>query len=208
MNADAEMDLWRQQWQSETSAPLDLRHKVERQTRFMKIGLIGDVLVTIFVGGGTVAWALRSPKPDIVLLAGVTWLFLAAAWLFNLIVNRGNWSPAALDTTAFVELSVRRCRSRLAAVWFGAILFVCNIVFCLAWVYKHLPDGHEPLLQWLFFSSFAIDIVWLGTVAFAVFLIWYRRRKRGELRYLLDLQRQLLQATPGMEPTSIQSSFM
>jgi hypothetical protein len=188
MNQEAELDLWRRQWQSETTVPLDLRKKVERQTRFMKIGLLGDILVTIVIGGGTIGWALRSRQSDIVLLAAVTWLFLAAAWMFTLAVNRGNWSPSTLDTAAFVELSVRRCRGRLAALRFGAVLFLCQIVFCLGWVYNHSPAVRKPLLPWLFFSSLPIDIVWMAALAFFVFLIWYRGRKRAELAYFLNLR--------------------
>jgi hypothetical protein len=201
MNIDAELDVWRRQWQSETTVPLDLRKKVERQTRFMKIGLLADILVTIVIGGGTIVWALRSPQSDIVLLAAVTWLFLAAAWTFTLTVNRGSWSPSTLDTASFVELSVRRCRGRLAAVWFGAILFLCNIVFCLGWVYNHSPEARKPLLPWLFFSSLASDIIWLATLAFSVFLVWYRRRKRAELAYFLDLRGQLIHTAPGRSAT-------
>jgi hypothetical protein len=198
MNLDAELDVWRRQWQSEAPVPLDLRKKVERQTRFMKIGLLADILVTIVIGGGTIVWALRSPQSDIVLLAAVTWLFLAAAWTFALRVNRGNWSPSTLDTASFVELSVRRCRGRLAAVRFGAILFVCNIVFCLGWVYNHSADARKPLLPWLFFSSLPIDFAWLATLAFSVFLVWYRRRKRAELAYLLNLSGEITPTAPGM----------
>jgi hypothetical protein len=83
-----------------------------------------------------------------------------------------------------------------AAVWFGAILYLCNIVFCLGWVYHHSPEARKPLLPWLFFSSIAIDIVWLATLAFVVFLVWYRKRKRAELAYFLDLRGQLIQTAP------------
>ncbi len=207
MNVDSELDVWRRQWQSETAVPLDLRKKVERQTRFMKIGLLGDILVTIVIGGGTIVWALHSPQSDRGLLAAVTWPFLAAAWTLTLTVNRGSWSPSSLDTASFVELSVRRCRDRLAAVWFGAILFVCNVSFCLAWVYNHSPEGHGPLLRWLFFGSVPIDIVWLATLAFAGFLVWYRRRKRAELAYFLDLRRQLIQTAPGRSATHLAPSW-
>jgi hypothetical protein len=207
MNIDAELDVWREQWQSETHVPLALRRKVERQTRFMKIGLLADILVTIVIGGGTIVWALRSPQSDIMLLAAVTWLFLAAAWTFTLTVNRGNWSPSVLDTAAFVELSARRCRGRLAAIRFGAILFLCNIVFCLGWVYHHSPEVRKPLLPWLFFSSLPIDIVWLGTLAFSIFLVWYRRRKRDELAYFQDLQGQIVQTSPGTSATQQAASW-
>jgi hypothetical protein len=198
MNIDAELDVWRQQWQSEAVVPLDLRRRVERQSRFMKIALIADILVTIVIGGGATEWALRSPQPDIVLLAVATWLFLAAAWTFTLTVNRGNWSPCALDTAAFVELSVRRCRGRLATIRFAAGLFLVQIVFCLGWVYNHAPHQRKPLLIWLLFSSFSVDIVWLTTLVFFGFLIWYRRKKRAEWAYLLNLREQMRDGAPGI----------
>jgi len=46
MNADTELDMWREQWQSETAIPADLRRKVERQSRAMKLGVINAILVT------------------------------------------------------------------------------------------------------------------------------------------------------------------
>jgi hypothetical protein len=188
MNVDTELEVWRQQWQSGTTVPPDLRRKVERQSRLMKIALLGDILVTITIGGATTGWAIRSPHPEIVLLAVATWVFIAVAWTFTLTVNRGKWSPSAQDTAAFVDLSVRRCRGRLAAVWFAAGLFVFQIVFVLGWVYRNSPVHRQPLLTWLLFGSIPIDIVWMCTVAFFVFLAWYRRRKRAELNYFLGLR--------------------
>ena len=191
MNIDAEMDVWRRQWQSDTAVPSDLRRKVEQQARLVKIALTADILVTVFIGGGTIAWALRSPEPDIVVLAAVTWLFLAAAWTFTFTARRGNWSPSGLDTAAFLDFLVRRCRDALKAVVFGAGLFVTEIVFCLGWVYHHAPPPRRPLLEWLFSNSLPIDIVWVATVAFFAFLVWYRRKKRAELTYLENLRSQM-----------------
>ena len=191
MNVDTELEAWRQQWQSGATVPVDLRRKVERQSRFMKIALIGDILVTITIGGATTGWAVRSPQPEIVLLSVATWIFIATAWAFSLTVNRGNWSPSAQDTAAFVDLSVRRCRSRLAAVWFAAGLFLFQTVFVLSWVYRNSPGHRQPLLTWLLFGSIPIDTVWLCTLAFFGFLVWFRRRKRAELAYLLGLQEQM-----------------
>ncbi len=196
MNIDTELEVWRQQWQSGATVPptvtatftLDLRRRVERQSRFMKIVLIADIFVTITIGGATTGWAVRSPQPEIVLLAVATWVFIATAWTFTLTVNRRSWSPSAQDTAAFVDLSVRRCRGRLAAVWFAAGLFVFQIVFVLGWVYRNSPAHRQPLLTWLLFGSVPIDLVWVCTLAFFGFLVWYRRRKSAGLAYLLGLQ--------------------
>ncbi|MEO8594369.1 MAG: hypothetical protein ABI759_13715 [Candidatus Solibacter sp.] len=198
MNVDTELEVWRQQWQSGPTVPLDLRRKVERQSRFMKIALLGDILVTITIGGAAAGWAVRSPQPEIVLLAVATWVYIAIAWTFSLTVNRGNWSPSAQDVAVFVDLSVRRCRGRLAAVWFAAGLFLFQIVFVLSWVYRYSPQHRVPVLRWLFFGSVPIDIVWLCTAVFFSFLIWYRRRKLAELVSLLSLREQMTDAASGI----------
>jgi hypothetical protein len=192
MNIDAELtdpqlELWRQQWQSETTVPLDLRRQVARQSRLMKIGLILDTLVTLVMGGGTTAWAMRSSQPDIVLIPVATWLFLAAAWTFVLTANRGNWAPSGLDTAAFLNLSIRRCRTALSTIWFAVALFVCEIAFGLAWAYTHTTPPRPSLLTWLWFSSLRIDIVWMCSLAFLAGILWYRKKKQAELASLLDL---------------------
>lgn len=180
MNVDVELEQWREQWQAGAAIPLDLRAKVERQSRWMRIGLAADLLVTLVIGGSTLAWAVRSPQPDILLLAAATWVFLAAAWAFTLSVHRDNWRPAAEDTTTFLELSVRRCRGRLAAVWFGAGLYICEIAFCLGWLTYREPGHHLNLLS--------NKLIWLVTVAFFVALFWYRRRKLRELENLEQMR--------------------
>jgi len=85
------------------------------------------------------------------------------------------------DTAAFVDLSIRRCRARLAAVRFGAELFVVQMAFYLSWIYQHNP--HRPSRNTLFFSA-------LSTLLFFAFLLWYRKRKLSELVYPLDLSEQ------------------
>jgi hypothetical protein len=195
MNVDTELDVWRRQWQSDTTVPLniqhDLRRKVARQSLLMRIALIPPILVTIFIGGWTAARAVHTPEPNIVLLAVWTWMLIVAGWAFTLKVNRGNWSPSAEDTAVFVDLSVRRCRASLSAIRFTVGFFLVQVVFVLGWVYNNSPAHGTPVLKWLFFSSVPIDAVWLCTVAFFSFLIWHRRRKLAELTYLLSLQEDM-----------------
>lgn len=191
MNIDTELEVWRRQWQSGPVIPLDLRRKVERQSRFMKINLICEILVTMLFGGGVIAWAACSPDAGLVLLAAGTWVYIAIAWTFGLMVNHGNWSPAAQNTAAFVDLSVRRCRGRLAAVWFAFGMFLFQMAFILGWVYHYSAAHETPLGTWLFFGSIPIDIVWVFTGAFFGCLVWYRRKKRAELTYLLGLLEQM-----------------
>ncbi len=190
MNADTELEQWRDEWKAAACAPVDLRASVERQTRTMRLAVMGDVLVTVVFGGGTIAWALRSPQPDVILLATVTWVFLAAAWAFAMVVNAGKWRPAAMTTSAFLDLSIRRARARVATTTFGALLGVCEIVFGLVWVYHHTAE-RAPVARWLLFSSVPMDVVWVFTAAFFGLLFWYRRKKQAELEYLLEMQGEI-----------------
>lgn len=161
----------------------------------MKIGLIADSLVTLVMGGGATIWALRSPGSGMGLVSAATWFFLAAAWMFALITKRGLWAPSAIDTASFVDLSIRRCRAALAAIWFGASLFVSEVAFGLGWAYRHSGEESQPLLRWLWFSSLRIDIVWIFTVAFFVAIVWYRRKKKAELTSLLTLRSEMAAQT-------------
>jgi hypothetical protein len=185
MSPDTELETWRRDWQAEAAVPADLRRRVERQSRWMKAGVAGDILVTVVIGGGVMALAARSPRSDMLVLAAATWSFIAAAWGFRLAFTRGLWAPAAMDTAAFVDLTVRRCRTQLKATVFGAGLLVCELAFCLGWIYRHSAP-RPPLFGWLFGTWFN-GLVWLLTLAFFICLAWYRRKKRAELDWLLDL---------------------
>jgi hypothetical protein len=154
----------------------------------MKIGLLCDVLVTLAVGGGTTVWAVRSPESDLRFVAVAAWLFLAAAWIFVLLVSRGLWAPSAIDTAAFVDLSIKRCRKALMTVWFAVALFLAEIVFGMTWAYQHSVSSETPLLSWLLFSSLRVDIVWAMTLTFFVGAIVYSRKKKTELARLLALK--------------------
>lgn len=191
MNADTELEIWREQWQSEASIPADLLRKVERQSREMKVAVIANIVVTAVMGGGATAWALISRDPGVALLAVAVWFFIAAAWTFVLIVNRGLWRPPAMDATAFVDLSVKRCESALKAVWFAGILFVAEIVFDLSWIYFQ-TDVRQSWVRWLLFGSLRTTIVWILTVVFFGMLVWYWRRKRRELVQLFKLREEIL----------------
>jgi len=192
MSTDLELEAWREQWQApvEEPIPAELRRKVERQSRLMKIGLVCDALVTLVIGGGSTAWAVMSRDPGMALVAVASWLFLAAAWMFVIVANRGIWEPTAVDAATFLDLSVRRCQAALTGVWFAATLFVAEIVFGLSWAYLHM-EGRPPIARWLLFGSVRIDIVWLCTIVFFAALVWYRSRKRRELAQLLNLSAEI-----------------
>lgn len=176
MKADLELESWMEQWQSDPTVPVQLKRKVERGSRSMRLMLAVEVLITVAMGGGWTGFAIRQRTIESAVLAGAVWTFLAAAWTFGLMNRRGNWSPDALSTTEFVALSIRRARGKLAASSFGAGLYFVEMVFCLTWLYWD-PARRTPLPAVIFS---------VATPVFVVGLVEYRRRVRRELAGLQE----------------------
>jgi hypothetical protein len=175
---DLELEAWRAQWRANTEVPADLRRKVARGTRHLRVMLALEVLVTVGIGGGSTVWAAMEPRAEMLVLAGAVWLFLAAAWTFATINRKGTWSPAALTTAEFVDLSIRRCRGKLAAMRFGVWLYFAEMAFCLTWLYRD-PARRTPL------PAIVFAVV---TPVFLIGIARYRRKARAELSGLLELQ--------------------
>ena len=188
MKLDLELAQWREQWQASPEAPplSDLSKRVARQSRFMRIAVAGDILVTIVIGGGTIVLAILDARPATAILAAITWILIAAAWIFGLSNRKDIWSPAASTTAAFLDLSIRRTQSNLRAATFGVILYAVNMTFCLSWIY------HEsgPLSKNLMITIAGITIIFLAALKI------YRRKKLTDLQYLLNLQRELEHESP------------
>ena len=60
MSVDAELDVWRREWQSGTALPsAGQRRKVQRQTSNKLITLLAEFMVTAGIGGGAADAGLR-----------------------------------------------------------------------------------------------------------------------------------------------------
>ena len=177
MTPDLELQAWREQWQQDTEVPADLRRKVERGTRNMRLMVALEVLVTIAMGGGFTWWAVIEPRTEMYVLAGAVWLFLAAAWAFAIANRHGTWSPDSMSTAEFVDLSIRRCQRRLQASHFGAGLYFVEMIFCLTWLYRD-PARRHPLPAIIFA---------VVTPLFLVGVARYRRNTRAELAGLSEI---------------------
>jgi hypothetical protein len=193
MNTDAELAVWRRQWaaQSDTRNDADwaedLKRRVTRDSRLMKIGLIAPILVTLGVGGGFTALALTFTSSVGVVLVAEVWLFILVAWVGCLWLARGTWRPLAETTAAFIDLSIRRCRSNLRTATFGAWLYFGQLVFMLLWkLYSTSIELTALVTAWP-----VILIGWLGLPAFLAWRFWFVRRQRAKLDHFLELERQL-----------------
>jgi hypothetical protein len=193
MNTDAELAGWRRQWAAQPDArnnaylAEDLKRRVTRDSRLMKIGLIAPILVTIGIGGAFIARALTSASPADVVLVAEVWLFILVTWAGCLWLARGTWRPLAETTAAFVDLSIRRCRSNLRGATFGAWLYIGQLVFMLLWTfYSTSIELTDLLTAWP-----VVLLGWLGLPVFFALRSWFVRGQRGELARLLELEREL-----------------
>jgi len=195
MTVDNELLAWREEWTSQAADMPDLAARVKRQTRILRLTLVGEVLVTVVMGGGTLWLAVATGEPDFAVLALATWMFIAAAWIFGLWNRRGSWSPVAMTSSAYLEISIRRCRSALRAAVFGMLLFAVEMLFCLSWIYNRTGSAS-------FLYSVTMLAVALATILFYVCTWIYRARKKSELTALEKLASET-SGTSGTSGTSM-----
>ena len=190
MNADAELESWRRNWQATSAVPPDLNARVERETRWMRRVVVGEIIITVVFGGGSLAWAVVSGRTDALVLAIGVWTFIAMAWGIAFLLRRDAWAPAALGTAAFLDLSILRCRRKREAVVAQSVLYVLILCFDLAWIYFARSAGTREGLA-SFLTSSGVAWVWAVTVALGAAAVVHRRRLARELETLTNLRQQL-----------------
>jgi hypothetical protein len=187
MDADLELDSWRQDWKTGEAVPMDLADRVARETRRMSQFVHGEIAITLLFGGGSIAWAIVSRRSqDLVLVVGI-WVFLAIAWGISWWMRRGVWTPLTTTTSAFLDLSILRCRRRRESIFAQVALYVAILSFNLWWVHANgRPAGMDV---WTFLTDPSLAWVWAVTAIFAVFGARQHRRLGRELQALTALQR-------------------
>jgi hypothetical protein len=190
MERDPELATWQRQWQTDDRVPRDLRHRVQRETRRLQRERYGEIAVTLIIGGGAAGWALVSQRPMTLALAIGVWFFIAITWVTSIGLRRDILAPSAETTTAFLDLSIRRCRRRLQGLAAQGLLFVGILAFDLVWIY-HYQAETRPVGPWAFLTSGTMLVIWAVLAVPVAVGVWYRRRLRNELHNLLSLQRQL-----------------
>jgi hypothetical protein len=190
MHADTELETWRRQWQTDDVIPSDLRQRVDRETRYLRRGRYGEIVVIAVFGGGATGWALLSPRPIVFAFAAGVWFLTGIALVTSNALRKDILKPSAATTTAFLDLSIRRCRRRLVALVAQALLYALILVFDLVWIY-HYQTQTITISPWSFLTSSRMLVVWVVTALFATAALWQRRRLWRELRNLLRLQQEV-----------------
>lgn len=191
MKVDDELETWRRQWHSQPAVPIDLIRKVERDTIYLRMARAAQIAPAL-VGVGTIVGAVLAPSLASILLAVGTWVFIGIAWRFMLANEKDIWAPAAETMTAYLDLCIRRCQRKLNDIRFGSVMAVLITVFVLVAVYQILQDQGGLTTAsdfWTVTLTFAMTIL---VVSFVLAVqVRNRRKTQAELKYLLNLQRQL-----------------
>jgi hypothetical protein len=171
MSLDPELDTWRHQWQARTAMPTDVRRRVERDIRWMRLSFLSAVAVTVIFGGGTTAWAIVSGEADIVVLAVATWVFIAATCAVSWAIEGGlgQWKPTSATTAASVDFSIGRRVATRRAIVAAAVLYAAFAAFVLAWRFQN-PAGEAPTDVWSYLA--ARWIFWTITALLAALAVW------------------------------------
>jgi hypothetical protein len=188
MDADVELESWRDQWQSAAPVSPDWMDRVERETRQMKRHVAAEIAVTVVIGGGSLVWAALTRRVETLVLAAGVWCFIGMAWMTSMRLRRGAWVPAGATTAAFVELSILRCRRRRRAIAPQVVLYILILGFDLAWIYATRPRAGGLAA---FLTSAGIAWIWPVTAALGIAAILHSLKLARELRNLMRVRQQV-----------------
>lgn len=188
MSLDPELDQWRQHWQQQHHAKLDvdqLRRTAEKHDRW-------DQLVTaleIFIGAITLVIAARAyfllgSDTPLRFAMPVLGLILIGAITRNVLMRRRRWTTRTLDVTALLTRERQRLDKRIR-YWRGSTWFVTALWSAVALIAVFDSTMHPHALDRLegWFLSLWVN---LPLVLITAGLAYHITRRARERRRLLD----------------------
>ena len=159
--------------------------RLRRRVRLQGLGLFLLAGIEILLAAAALIYltslTLASPRPSILVGTAAVFLFLAMAFAFSFWNRRGLWRAHGESTSAFAELWHRRCLGQLRTVRFTWALLAAEVIFLAAWFPWQIRT--TPTLQAAGSAPFvrAYSMLALITLAYVIFLVWFRKRTLGEL---------------------------
>lgn len=189
---DDELRQWMADWQGDPEPAPEVRDAIQRRVRRQSVKMAlytaGELTLSLVM----LAFVIRTAvaRPVFFNVAAMAGLALVILWAvtYSLWSSRGTWRPGAETTTAFLDLSVLRCRRRLNALRAGWWLLAMELAILIPWLHLLLSSrpAHPPA-AWSYAAGFGFLLL-VASLA-VVFLIVARRKARRELRELEELAR-------------------
>jgi hypothetical protein len=190
MNALRDLNDLKRQWQIQPKVGPDvaaLRKRIAADTRAQTHTLVLVSVMTVVIIGAVCLHDFRTSQPDAWFGAVVTTLFSCVVWSVALWMSRGTWRPRDESTVAYVDVSIHRCRSVIAAAPIGIVLYIAGVAGALAWKQRQLGLDWSQLLE----TPSMIIAGWIGAPLYSLGMLWNARRQRRRLAFLMDVRKQL-----------------
>jgi hypothetical protein len=180
-----ELEVLAAVWQDEGPAenPADFCRRVRRQSFWMRVNALLEWLMAMAFLAGSLAQAIARPTPEYIVLAVGIWIITIGACLYSVANRAGTWSAAGEDPRAYLALSLRRCRARLAALRFALWFLAVEVALLGAWHAWFWSKRTPPSLTvWLIVSLLPLGML--------LVILYFRVRRGRELAQLESLERE------------------
>jgi hypothetical protein len=192
MSIDAELRAWQREWRDQVlpaTSVDELARSVQRGTRNTLYGTLAAAAFTLLSVVPLIRRAMAGElEPRF--LTGIL-AFVALVWISALWLARGTWRPRDESTTAFLEVSINRCRSALLGLPVAVVLYLAELLYVLLSTHRLEAVSWGELLT----SRGFVLAGWIGGPIYIGGQVWYALVQRQRLARLRELQSEL--AGPG-----------
>lgn len=180
-------ELWRAQ-PAETPVPAEVRRRVKRQERYLRLGAAAEWLVAVGLCTYAIVIAARDWAPADIFWALVVLVLVGWALSFSLTNRRDLYCPPEESTRAYIDLALLRIARKRSAVRFAWLLYAIELAIFLSWELLALWGWLEPILTPASTPTLlAIATVTLVLAGWSLF-VWLRSAR--DLRLFTELQKQ------------------
>ena len=196
MTVDAEMENWREAWESSGECSrqpdiFDVRQKARRKEFRLRMFHLVEFIWALFLLSFSCWMASRYPSAEMTMWAVVIWALTLLAEGYSLWNWRMLWRAETKSTLECAQIYEKYCIAGLRYIRFGYGFLAVNLAITIPW------------LSWKFFSqpgtghlNLTAYLVSLGLIAglTAGYLFWFHRARKNrhqELEQLSQYRRSL-----------------
>ncbi|SHF20995.1 hypothetical protein SAMN04487965_1636 [Microbulbifer donghaiensis] len=178
-------NLWRRQ-PAEAPIPDEMRRRVRRQERRMRIGAVLEWLVAIALCTYAIWFAVENRNTN-----GVLWLlvvFALVAWAvgFSTANRRGLWCPPEESAQAYIELALLRIERHRQAIRFAWLLYAVELAIFAGWELLARFDVIEASFSFVSVRALATILGVTAVLGGWSLFVWLRCKR--ERRVFSELQ--------------------
>lgn len=180
-------ELWRKQ-PVETPIPAEIRRRVQRQERRLRIGAALEWLVAVGLCTYAITFAARDWAPADIFWALVALVLVGWALSFSIANRRDLWCPPEESTSAYIDLALLRIERKRSAIRFAWLLYAVELSIFLLWELLSQFGWLKPLFT--ADSGRALLMVGAATLVLGGWSLFAWLGSARQLRLFKELQKQ------------------